>query len=89
MKKVILVIVMAMVGLTSCKKEEIKPKVDSVKVENCNCGEVVGFGQTYTSESDGELMIQREVEVFNMCTGETSVEITDNPIVKRGDIICK
>ena len=69
-------------GLTSCKKEEIQPKVEPVV--DCNCGEVVEFGQTITSESDSGVVIQREVEVFNICTGEISVELTDNLIVKRG-----
>lgn len=89
MRKVImLILVVAMIVFTSCKKEDIRPKVEPVKVENCNCGEVVGFGQTITSESDNGVVIQREVEVFNLCTGEITVELTDNLIVQRGFVIC-
>jgi len=86
MKKVIMLMMIIGLGLTSCKKEEIQPKVEPVV--DCNCREVFDFGQTLTPESDNGLVSSKEVEVINICTGEISVELTDKWIVKRGDTIC-
>ena len=45
MKKVLLILGVVLVGLTSCKKEEVE-EVEEDQSENCYCGEVkiIGYG---------------------------------------------
>lgn len=70
MKKVILVAVLAMAGLTSCKKDDIKPNVPVEEIENCNCGTVIQIIDEGMVMGNGYAKLWTDYKIKNNCTGK-------------------
>lgn len=77
MKKVILVAVMAMVSLASCKKDDIKPNVVQFgEVKDCDCGSVTQITKI-TSVSIPHIEgggFKYSVTIENWCSNNTREE---------------
>lgn len=91
-KKLILILGIAMVALTSCKKDDIKPNMG--QFEDCNCGTVTQIMQInivdISNISDGGVSYRTTIK--NWCSNNMKeyeiLRTSNQPQVYIGDIIC-
>lgn len=71
MKKLILILGIAALALTSCKKDDIKPNEEQVEEEvvDCNCGTVIQIVDTGMSMGNGWGGQWTDYKIKNNCTG--------------------
>lgn len=93
MKKLILILGIAMIALTSCKKDDIKPKEEQVEEVDCNCGTVIQIVDTGMTMGNGWGTKWTDYKIKNNCTGKIekrthSSNSSTYPTPNVMDIIC-
>lgn len=82
MKKLILILGIAMLALTSCKKDDIKPNEEQVEEEvvDCNCGIVV--------MSTPISSFRNEIRIRNNCSNNIKYAQETDLSIGPGDEVC-
>lgn len=86
MKKVIMILSVMMIGLTSCKKDDINPNGNNQTEVDCNCGIVM---YDNFAEARFDPYTTRKIIVRNDCSNKTitiySIEYGHNPFPAPDD----
>lgn len=84
MKKTITIIALALLSLTSCKKEEITKTPEPTPSAPCNCGTIEQSGTNYNSTGIGSW-----VKVVNECSGNLKIfNVPFSPNLQPGTKWC-